>query len=225
MDDIPDVKIVRSRRRTIALVITAEAQLVVRAPLRAPVATINDVIREKSGWIRKKIAEMKQRPQIVVHAYDEGEIFWFLGRPYPLHFVDSTVKGTGIERTDRLCVSLDIRPDLPARLKRWYVEEAGKEIKTRCMWFSMTTGYAPSSVRITDACGRWGSCTYRGGLNFSWRLIQTPLEIVDYVIVHELVHIRQHDHSKKFWAMVKEIMPDYERRRAWLRENEQLLRI
>jgi predicted metal-dependent hydrolase len=222
MDDIPIDKIVRSRRRTIALVITPEAQLIVRAPLRAPAAMIDEVVREKSGWIRKKIAEMKQRPQAIAHAYDEGEIFWFLGRPYPLHIVDGT--GAGIERTDRLCVSRLLLPDIRNRLKRWYMAEAHKEINARCMWFSMTTGYTPSSVRISDACGRWGSCTHRAGLNFSWRLIQAPLEIVDYVIVHELVHISQPDHSRKFWAKVKEIMPDYERRRKWLRENERLLK-
>jgi len=222
MDDIRIDKIVRSRRRTIALVITPEAQLIVRAPLRAPAAMIDEVIREKSGWIRKKIAEMKQRPQTIVHAYEEGEIFWFLGRPYPLHIADGM--GTAIERTDRLCVSRALLPDIRNRLKRWYVEEARKEINARCMWFTMTTGYTPSSIRITDASERWGSCNHRGGLNFSWRLIQAPLEIVDYVIVHELVHLRQPDHSRKFWTKVREIMPDYERRRKWLRENERLLR-
>jgi len=86
MDDIRIEKIVRSRRRTIALVITPDARLIVRAPARASSALIDEVIREKSGWIRKKIGEMKGRPQAVVHAYEEGEIFWFLGRSYPLAY-------------------------------------------------------------------------------------------------------------------------------------------
>jgi predicted metal-dependent hydrolase len=223
MDDIRVEKIVRSRRRTIALVITPEAHLIVRAPLRAPASMIDDVIREKSGWIRKKIGEMKQRPQAVDHSYEEGEIFWFLGRSYPLHFVDG-VSGR-IDRTDRLCVCSTLKADIRNNLKRWYREEAHKEIHARCMWFSMMTGYSPASVRISDARQRWGSCTSRGGLNFSWRLIQAPLEIVDYVIVHELAHLKQPDHSRKFWAKVEALMPDYERRRQWLRENERLLRV
>jgi predicted metal-dependent hydrolase len=145
----------------------------------------------------------------------------FLGRPYPLHFMEG---GRGaIERTDRLCVCRTLQPDIRNRLKRWYMQEAHKEIHARCMWFSLKTGYVPVSVRITDARQRWGSCTHKGRLNFSWRLIQAPLEIIDYVIVHELVHIRQPDHSRKFWAEVKEIMPDYGRRRKWLKENERLL--
>lgn len=223
MDDIPIEKIVRSRRRTIALVITPDAHLIIRAPLRAPAAMIDKVIREKSGWIRKKIGEMKERPQVVIHAYEEGEIFWFLGRAYPLHIVDDP--GAEILRTDRICISRTLHPDIRRRIKRWYMAEAHKEIHSRCMWFSMMTGYSPASVRITDARQRWGSCTSRGGLNFSWRLIQAPLEIVDYVIVHELVHLRQPDHSRKFWAKVEALMPDYKRRRKWLRENERLLRI
>jgi predicted metal-dependent hydrolase len=223
MDDIHIEKIVRSRRRTIALVITPEAHIIVRAPHRAPAAMIDQMIREKSGWIRKKIGEIKQRPQAPVHTYEEGEIFYFLGRTYPLHIREGF--DGKIERTDRLCVCSTLKPDIRNRVKHWYIGEAHKEIHARCMWFSMTTGYTPASIRVSDARRRWGSCTSRGGLNFSWRLIQAPLPIVDYVIVHELVHLRQPDHSKKFWAKVGEIMPDYEQRRKWLRENEHLLRI
>lgn len=223
MDTIHIEKIVRSRRRTIALVITPDARLIVRAPLRAPVAMIDAVVREKSGWIQKKIMEMKRRPQTVSHAYEEGEIFWFLGRAYPLHIVDDA--GAGIHRTDRLCVPRTLFPDIRNGIQRWYIEEAVKEIHSRCMWFSMMTGYSPASVRITDARQRWGSCNHEGGLNFSWRLIQAPLGIVDYVIVHELVHLRQPDHSPKFWEKVEALMPDYKQRRKWLRENERLLRI
>ena len=108
MDEFPIEKIVRSRRRTIALVITPDARLIVRAPHRVPAAMIDEMIREKSGWIRKKIAEMRQRPQATVHEYEEGEIFFFLGRPYPLHF---TGDGRGIDRTDRPALCL---PDPPA---------------------------------------------------------------------------------------------------------------
>jgi predicted metal-dependent hydrolase len=223
MDEIPVEKIIRSRRRSIALVITPDGHLIVRAPLKASVSLINTFVKEKHSWIQKKFKEIKQRPAATVHEYVEGETFFYLGRVYPLHIVESG--NNPIERTDRLCVCRTLLPDIRHRLKCWYMQEAQREIHARCMWFSMTTGYTPESIRITDARQRWGSCTSTGGLNFSWRLIQAPLEIVDYVIVHELVHLRQPDHSKKFWSKVEEIMPDYERRREWLRENERLLRI
>jgi predicted metal-dependent hydrolase len=221
MPEIPVEKIVRSSRRTIALEVTSQATLIVRAPHRVPQVYIDALIREKSAWIHKKMAEMRARPQVPVRQYEEGEVFWFLGRAYPLHYTDAPAGA--IVRTDRLEVSRDLRPDMRNVLQRWYVEEAKKEIPARCMYFSMMTGHSPTSLCITNAQGRWGSCTYKGGLNFSWRLVQAPLEIIDYVIVHELVHLRQHDHSKKFWATVESLMPDYQRRREWLRENERLL--
>lgn len=216
-------KIVRSRRRTIALEVTPQATLIVRAPHRVPQAQIDELIREKSAWIHKKFDEVKQRPQAIVHQYEEGEVFWFLGRQYPLQYVDDG--RTTIGRTDRLCVPRAFQPHIRHHIRHWYVQEAAAEIRSRCMYFSMMTGYSPESVRITDARKRWGSCTSRGGLNFSWPLIQAPLEIVDYVIVHELVHLRQMDHSPLFWKKVAALMPDYERRRMWLKENERLLRV
>ena len=223
MDEIHIDKVLRSRRRTIALIVTPEARVIVRAPLKTPAALIDDFIKKHHGWIWKKVAEMKERPQAIAHAYEEGEIFWFLGRSYPLHIIDGP--GAGIQRTDRLCVPRTTTPDIRSGIQRWYRAEAAQEIRSRCMWFSMMTGYSPASVRITDARQRWGSCTNKGGLNFSWRLIQAPLEIVDYVIVHEFVHLRQPDHSQKFWTKVETLMPDYDLRRKWLRENERLLKI
>lgn len=223
MDDIPVEKIVRSQRRTISIEVTPRATLIVRAPTRVAARHIEELICEKRTWILRKMDEMRRRPAITHHEYAEGETFLFLGRAYPLHFVEN---GSGIiQRTDCICACSTLLPDICHRMKRWYMQEAVKEIRSRCMWFSMMTGYTPATIRITDACQRWGSCTHRGGLNFSWRLIQAPLDIVDYVIVHELVHLRQPDHSRKFWNKVREILPDYEERRNWLRENERLLRI
>jgi predicted metal-dependent hydrolase len=223
MEKIYIEKIIRSRRRTISLEVTPAAALIVRAPLRASAAYIEETIRKKSSWILRKMDEMKQRPVSACHEYTEGELFLYLGRAYPMSIVDD--EKITIERSDQLYVSRSLMSDIPTQLRRWYVEEAKKEIPSRCMWFSMKTGHVPASIRITNARQRWGSCTPRGGLNFSWRLIQAPPEIIDYVVVHELVHISQPDHSKKYWNKVREIMPDYGRRRKWLRENEQLLKI
>ena len=223
MEEIPVEKIIRSRRRTIGLEVTPAATLIVRAPLRAPAAYIEEIIRQKRSWILRKFDEMKQRPLSPCYEYAEGEVFFFLGRAYPLQVVNEG--SITIERSDKLNISRTRMPDIRNQIKRWYREEAHKEIHARCMWFSMKTGHVPTTIRITDARQRWGSCTHKGGLNFSWRLVQAPPEIIDYVVVHELVHISQPDHSKKFWAKVREIIPDYEQRRKWLRENERLLKI
>ena len=223
MDKIPVEKIIRTRRRTISLEVTRDATLVVRAPVRASSAYIEEMIQEKRAWILRKMEEMRNRPKPPVREYAEGDLFFFMGRSYPLHIEEND--RAGIQRLDKLVVSRSLLPDIREGIRRWYMNEAEKEIRGRCMWFSMTTGIVPSSVRISDARQRWGSCTHTGKLSFSWRLIQAPPEIIDYVVVHELAHIPHPDHSKKFWNRVGQIMPDYERRREWLRENERLLRI
>ncbi len=223
MEEIPVEKIIRSRRRTIALEITSRATLVVRAPRRASAADIEEIILQKSSWILRKIGEINRRPFSPCHEYTEGELFLYLGRSYPLQFVENG--SLTIERGDRLYVSRTLIPDIRNELKRWYMKEAIREIPARCMWFSLKTGHVPVTIRITDARQRWGSCTHKGGLNFSWRLIQAPPEMVDYVVVHELVHISQPDHSKKFWDKVRKIMPDYELRRHWLQDHVGLLKI
>jgi predicted metal-dependent hydrolase len=223
MDEIPVDAIIRSRRRTIALEVTSDAKLIVRAPLRIPASQIERMIREKEAWIRRKMAEMKKRPAAPDHEFCEGELFLFLGGSYPLQPADA-IEG-GISRTDRIYVSRNLMPGIRLHLKRWYMREAGLILRERCAYFSMITGHTPRSIRVTDARRRWGSCTSSGGLNFSWCLVQAPLEIVDYVVVHELVHLVHHNHSAGFWNAVQEIMPDYERRRKWLRENERLLKI
>jgi predicted metal-dependent hydrolase len=223
MEVIPFEKIIRSRRRTIALEITSGATLIVRAPVRASMADIEEIIRHKSSWILRKMNEIRQRPCVTCHEYTEGEMFLYLGRSYPLKIVENG--STAIERTDKLYVSRILVPDIRNQLKRWYMTEAFREIQARCMWFSMNTGHVPATIRITDAQQRWGSCTPAGGVNFSWRLIQAPPEMVDYVVVHELVHLSQPDHSKKFWVKVGKIMPDYELRRHWLKDHVGLLKI
>jgi hypothetical protein len=223
MEEIPVEKIIRSRRRTIALEVTPASTVIVRAPIRTSTEYIEEVIQKKSSWILRKMDEVKRRPLSPGHEYAEGELFLFLGRSYPLHIVENG--NITIERSDRLNVSRTLISDIRNQLKHWYREEARKEIKARCMWFSLKTGHVPATIRITDARRRWGSCTYKGDLSFSWRLIQAPPEFVDYVVVHELVHIDQPDHSKKFWAKVRKIMPDYEQRRNWLKDHEWLLKI
>jgi predicted metal-dependent hydrolase len=149
MDEIPLEKIIRSRRRTIALEITSGATLVVRAPLRASSSDIGEIIRQKRSWILRKMDEVKRRPLSPGHEYAEGEMFLFLGRSYPLHIVENG--SMTIERSDRLYVSSRLIPDIRNQLKHWYKEEARKEIQARCMWFSLKTGHVPATISITDA--------------------------------------------------------------------------
>ena len=138
MKEIPVEKIIRSRRKTLALEVTPAATLIVRAPLRASTACIEEMIRQKRTWILRKLDAMKQRPRSACHEYTEGELFLFLGRLYPLHFVEGG--GMTIERSDRLYVPRTLVPHIRDQLKRWYIEEARKELKARACGFPCKRG-------------------------------------------------------------------------------------
>jgi hypothetical protein len=223
MDNLRPDRIIRSRRRTISLEITRDAVLIVRAPLRTTDAYIGNLIKEKRAWIEKKMAEMRSRPVPHERRFARGEEFLFLGKSYPLEVLVGS--DAGITLGDRLYIGEDRLPEIRGLLTAWYTEKAAEILPVRVAGFAAILDYRPKKIRISDTQRRWASCSTSGTLSFCWRLVLAPPEVIDYVIVHELVHMRQPDHSNLFWEKVRRAMPDYERHRDWLRENERMLSI
>ncbi|MDD1703423.1 MAG: M48 family metallopeptidase [Methanoregula sp.] len=223
MDSISPAKIIRSRRRTISLEITKDAALIVRAPLRAPETYIRQLILEKREWIEKKMAEIKKRPVLPERHFVTGEPFLFLGKIYPLEILSGS--DAGISLGEKLYVGERRLPEIRTLLRTWYAERAKEILPARIAGYSAILDYRPKKIRISDTRRRWASCSTSGTLSFCWRLVLAPPEVIDYVIVHELVHMRQPDHSPRFWEKVRAAMPDYEIRKAWLRENERMLEL
>lgn len=213
--------LIRSRRRTISLEITPDAALVVRAPLRTPESHIAGLIREKQDWIERKMAEVKNRPAAGKKQFVNSERFLFLGTEYPLVVLpgsNAPVSLGGSFFIGECCL-----PQARELFHAWYVERAKEIVPARVAGFAAILDYRPKKIRISDTRRRWASCSTSGTLSFCWRLILAPPEVTDYVIVHELVHMRQPDHSPRFWEKVGQAMPDYKRHREWLRTNERLL--
>jgi len=216
-------KLVRSKRRTIALAVTADATLVVRAPMNTPLAYIERLISRKIDWIRKAMARVQNRPRPVTHEYVDGESFLYLGKPYKLSVVKKAQKKLAFKSG----FLLDSKQKRYARdlLIAWYKQEAKRKITERVLWCARRAGLSFKSIKITTANRRWGSCSTTGNLNFSWRLIMAPLSVIDYVVVHELAHLEHKNHSKAFWDTVKVMYPNYEKAKTWLRVNEGTLNI
>ena len=107
----------------------------------------------------------------------------------------------------------------------WYKERAHEKISERVRMYSSMRGFSYNKINITNAKKRWASCSHKRNLNFSWRLIMAPLPVIDYVVVHELVHLEEKNHSKNFWNKVKMLIPDYQKHKEWLKKNGHLLRI
>ena len=141
----------------------------------------------------------------------------FLGNAYPLEVAKRQKKPLILEENFKLAESAQSNAKLV--FERWYRAQARQILDERVELYARQYGFQYTKIGITSARTRWGSCSASGSLNFSWRLILAPLEAVDYVVVHELVHTVFHNHSKQFWKMVGEVMPDYSERRKWLRKN------
>lgn len=107
----------------------------------------------------------------------------------------------------------------------WYKEQARRKIPDRVNWYGRRIGLETGPIKITDARKRWGSCGKRNSLNFSWRLIIAPLHVLDYVVIHELAHTVERNHSRRFWSKVATMCPSYRSGMRWLKDNEHLLQI
>lgn len=219
-------RLIRSRRRTLSLEVRRDASLVVRAPLSLHESFIHDFIRKKAKWIFKKQQEfnVKGPQQSGCKPVREGEIFLRLGERHSLKMNAGRLRK--VELKDG-CLHLPHQKTKEAArlLEEWYRREALRLIAPRAASYAETRGLRYRSISITGARGRWGSCSSGGRLNFSWRLIQAPGEVVDYVVVHELAHLKHKNHSKKFWAEVAVMMPEYQMHEQWLKKNAHLLSI
>jgi predicted metal-dependent hydrolase len=216
-------EIIRSRRKTIALIVKPDGRLVVRAPITATRRQIMNFVHEKSEWIRSSREKVKNQPITPKKQFVEGERFWYLGKTYPIKLVSNPHPALTLKSS--FLLSRSAVPNGEDTFKKWYQTQARAVLTRRVQELANQNGFAYKKIRITSARTRWGSCSTRGSLNFSWRLIMAPEDVIDYVIVHELVHTKIHNHSRQFWNQVALIMPDYAKKRNWLKINGRLLTI
>lgn len=153
---------------------------------------------------------------------DRAGTVWLGGRPI---CVETTGRGRAIARLngERLVVGGVSRTQSLAAIDRWYRREARGRIEAVARSEADRLGLEPGRITIRDQRTRWGSCSTSGTLSFNWRLVIGPGHALRYVVVHELIHIRHHNHSRAFWHALAEAMPDWNRSAAWLRSNERLL--
>jgi predicted metal-dependent hydrolase len=216
-------KIIRSKRKTIALQVTDDATLIVRAPFDVSEETIKKVVTKHIRWIEKKKNEVLTRdPQFAKKEFVNGEGFLYLGKSYKLYIVNE--QDIPLKFNNGFFLLRDYQPMARQLLISWYKERAYEKISERVKWYALMGGFKYNKISITDAELRWGSCSSKGNLNFSWRLIMAPLMVIDYVVAHELAHLLVKNHSEYFWTIVKMLIPNYEICNDWLKRNGYLLR-
>jgi predicted metal-dependent hydrolase len=222
-----DYSVIRSKRRkkTIQITLDANEGVLVAAPLRAAAKVVEDVVRRRAGWIVRKSTEsvLCARPKQFV----SGESLPYLGRQVRL-FVEHDSSRRVDVRFDHWSFRIgvpahlngdDRRPAIAKAVAVWYRRRAQARLEARVERWAGIIGCPTPRVLTRDQRQRWGSCGPDGTLRFNWRIVMAEPALIDYVVVHELMHIRIRNHSQGFWAAVAGAMPDFKLRRKRLRET------
>lgn len=223
-DNHPTPRIIRSRRKTVALIIDTNGNLIVRAPQRLSNRRIAEIIQEKETWIRTRQREMlNQQASTPVHRYLEGEEFWFLGNQYFLQLVHNPQKPLVL--TNQFLLDIQYQAQAAQVFEAWYRQQARLILTERTNQLANRLGLKFSRLRLSSAQTRWGSCSSRGTISLVWRLVMAPLPVIDYVILHELTHLRIPNHSKAFWEQIATEEPDYRSHINWLKAHSHKMKL
>jgi predicted metal-dependent hydrolase len=181
-------------------------------------------MREKTDWITKMLVRYAQPPLSVVETpLQSGALLPFAGGQLRLDLDvgrPGRRKAAVIEEgTLRLFLDSMSPEVVRAAIERWYRRQAHHVFAERAEHWNARFGYNYGRIAIRDQKSRWGSCSRQGNLNFNWRLLLAPLAVLDYIVIHELAHLKEGNHSPRFWALVAGQCPDYRDQRAWLRQH------
>ena len=197
-------------RRTVGLKIT-ENGLVVHAPKRIFAFQLNQILQDKSGWILSKL-QHRAANQVEKMAWIDGEHLLYLGQDIQLRVLQNSSNKAPNFETNVLTLATP-EPNNPALISRkviqWYKKQAGLDFSRRLAVLAAKLGVNAPPLTLSNAKSRWGSCNSRGEVRLNWRLLQAPPHIINYVICHELAHLKEMNHSAKFWAVVEQLFPSY----------------
>lgn len=200
----------RRARRTVGLKITADG-LVVHAPKYILEFQLKKLIQEKSNWIISKLKARKKNhiPPII---WQDGETLQLLGNAINLNVVQDTKNKQAQFNHDSLTITSPQADDeavIKHKVIQWYKKQAEIDFGRRLAILAAKLGVSTPPLKLSSAQSRWGSCSSRGDIRLNWRLLQAPPHIINYVVCHELAHLKEMNHSAKFWAVVESIYPDY----------------
>ena len=224
----------RTRRKTIGIIVDNNGEVKIHAPYRVSEKQVIDVVQKKADWIFKKVNEVAARnANLIPRQFVSGEKFLYLGKEYTLEVLEKdSQKSAVLIKNDTITVYILKGLDEESRTKavkdtliHWFRQQFAGIAKDRIEKYSQYINAAPCKVVIKDQKTRWGSCSKKGNINLNWRLVMAPVEIIDYVIVHELCHLKFMNHSKYFWNLVVSVLPNCQESRKWLKDNGNRLTI
>lgn len=228
-----DYQLIRSKKLTGNITLRIkDGAVVVRAPFWVPMFAIQNFVDQKSSWIIKNMSAVY--PSTPSKSYEDGEKHLFFGKDLPLKIVSTpTPQRTSIQdKGEHLEVSIysgfssaKIKQEIKDALLRFYLEEGVGYITEKVNYYTNLLGVDYSKIDIKKVSSIWGSCSGKNVLSFNRKLIMAPYEIIDYVVIHEVCHLRERNHSSRFWGLVFKYDREYKIHRGWLSKNHKLLTI
>ena len=205
------------KRKTLGLVVERDKSVVVLAPSGTEKDTIDQFVEKKKFWLFEKINHSPKFGEPKTETpFTSGKSITYLGKNYKLDVVQDPIEG--IHFASKFLISKSNLHQAPDILNNWYKEKAKEKITPKVERYARQLGVEFNDILISDLKYRWGSCTLKGNLNFNWRLIKAPHFVINYVVIHELAHLIELNHSERFWNIVKVQMPNYLEAKEWLRE-------
>ena len=216
-----------ARARRVWIKMEDQAGLVLVLPRWASPSNAPEILRRHKDWILKRLSEREERLSKAAPPLGSCRTLVYRGRPLPLRVRNCACSVPFVEwHQDHVMVNVPKgqEPPLTEILETSYREKAREVLLRRVLALAELLQVHPKKVQVRDQKTRWGACTGRGTLTFSWRLILAPPAVLDYVVVHELCHLRHANHSRRFWDLVSQACPQFAAHRAWLRENGALIK-
>ena len=218
-------KIVRSpKRKTLTISVERDRTIIVHAPESTSEQTVQRLVDSKRQWIFEKLHHA-QKYQERIHPPGKevvsGESAPYLGRDYRIEITET--ESGEVEFSRFFMVPVSHQRQRREALKAWYVDRAKETILPRVEQAARELGVTFKAAKVVDNQYRWGSCTVNSTVNFNWRLIKAPMFVIDYVVVHELAHLLENNHTPRFWNIVRANTPKMEKAQAWLKDHGQAL--
>lgn len=212
------------KRRKLTIVVERDRSVVVHAPASASEESVRRAVDAKRRWIFAKIRHTQKHRDLPHPPGKElvsGESALYLGRQYRIEVIAEGLES--VRFNQRFLVPASLASKRKTSLREWYITRANERILPRVDGFAQSLGVEFNKARIVSNRYRWGSCTVQDNVNINWRLIKAPSFVIDYVIVHELAHLIEANHTERFWNVVRAQVSRVEQAREWLRDNGQVL--
>lgn len=209
--------VIKSNRKSLSIIIERDKSVIVRAPLSLSDYRIKEEIDKRKALILSKINSDQKTMKRTAKEFVDGEQFLFMGKYYSLQI--NLDESPGIDFKDAFVINAPSVEVAKKLMFNWYQQQAREILSPRIIHFAEHMGVKRKRINISSAKYLWGSCTPTGTLNFNWHIVKAPPEVMDYIVVHELAHLREHNHSPEFWNIVAVQIPQYEDAKKWLKLN------